>query len=132
MSSQSGKYGQVYFGASVYAEANKWSMAQTADGEQHGVFAGDGWKTGTVGLAGATGTIEGKYDFALPLKDYITIGDEIELKLYLTTASGPVGAAAYYTVPAQILGLSFDVDGDTGATVSWSIDWQSNGVVINP
>ncbi len=132
MSSQSGKYGQVQVGASIYAEINKWTMTITTDAEQHGVFAGDGWKIGTAGLAAATGTVEGKYDFADPLAGLLTIGDLVVLKLFLTTDAGPIGSEAFYTVNAHVTGLNFDVDGDTGAAVSFTFDWQSTGPIVNP
>lgn len=132
MSSQSGKYGQVQVGASTYAEANKWTMTIATDSEQHGVFAGDGWKIGTVGLASATGTVEGKYDFADPLADLITIGDLVVLKLFLSTDAGPIASDVFYLVNAHVTGIGLDVDSDTGAPVSWTFDWESTGPIVNP
>ena len=132
MSAQSGKYGQVDFGASAYAEANHWTMDRQVDAEQYGAFGGAGWKKGATGNKSATGTVEGKYDFADVLEELVDVGDEVTLKLYLSTTSSPIAADNYFTVPAQITKVSYDVDGDSGKVVGFSLDWQSNGPVLDP
>ena len=131
MSSYSGMYGQVTFGASTYAEANHWSMSLAADSVQYGYFGGSGRKAGCVGQGFATGTIEGKYDFATPLEDIANLGDEITLKLYLTTTGGD-RTERYFEVPAKTTGLDIDVEGDSGAPVSWTINWISDGAWTDP
>ena len=127
MTSRSGKYGKVYWGSSSYAMANKWNEEETADGSQFGVFVGSGQKKGNVGQKGSKGTVNFVYDFDAPIDSILSVGDAITLKLYLTTAaSGSRGT--YRTGPAQILSLKHETDGDTGAPVGGSFDWQSDGV----
>ena len=121
----SGKYGQVDIGSSTVAEANAWTMDDAVDASQFGVFGGGGYKIGNVGQAFATGTIDGAYDRTNPIEQTVTVGSAVTLSLYLSTVAG--GGERKRSVPAQITGISFNVDGDTGEKTSWSMTWQSTG-----
>jgi len=125
MSTRSGKYGQVDFGSSTYGEAHSWSMEDQVDAEQFGTFGGGGFKTGETGNRFATGTIEGKQNFDEPIDTLVAPCDEITLYLYESTDTG--GGERKHTITAQVTSLSTEVDGDSGAAVSWTINWQSSG-----
>jgi hypothetical protein len=53
------------------------------------------------------------------------VGTLLTLKLYLT-------ALGFYTVPAIIDSLRFQVDIDTGDFVSYTADFSTNGAWTNP
>jgi hypothetical protein len=143
MASQSGKFGQVIVGGKTIAYANHWTMDDSVEASQFGIFGGDGWKLGNVGQRFATGTIEGAYDFASgeTIEDFLYAGrienspgtQPVTLLLYLsTTGTVPTRSDRYFTVPCQITGISYDVDGDTGEKVGWSATWQSSGAITDP
>ena len=121
----SGQYGQVDIGSSTIGEANHWTMEDAVDASQFGTFGGGGYKDGNVGQKFATGTIEGAYDRSNPIEQSVSVGDAATLNLYLSTTTG--GGQRMRVVPAQITGISFDVDGDTGEKNSWSITFQTDG-----
>jgi len=125
-----GRYGRVKAGNNVIVYADKWSMEQTADASQFPTFGGGGFKHGVVGNVGATGTIEGPYDFDDPVEDELAVGSEYAAELYLSTVAG--GDARFYTLTIQITGLSTTVDGTGADPVRWAATWQSDGTITDP
>jgi len=128
----SGKYARVDFGSSAYAEANHWTMEQRADNTQYGLFGGGGYKNSVAGQKSASGTVEGMYDFAVPLEDLIKVGDTVVLKLYMTQTASGAAADKYWEVTAVITDVSFDAEGDAGDPVSFSLSWASHGTWSEP
>lgn len=128
----SGKYAQVDFGSSAYAEAQHWTFERTADTQQWGSFGGGGFKDAAAGQRSGRGTVEGKYDFADPLENLVKEGDSVTLKLYLTKTGSGAAADRYWTVPAVITDISEDAEGDAGDPVSFSLSFVTKGGWTEP
>ena len=131
----SGKYGEVSVAGAVVAYANAWTMESTADAAQFGTFGGGGTKYGVKGQKSASGTIGGLYDFddTAEATFGLTAADDVALVLTTNTATGaPASAKTFTFASANLLNFSIEVDGDTGAPVSWSATWQSDGPWTEP
>lgn len=122
---KSGKYGQVLFGASAYGEATSWNMTDEVDTTRFGTFGGGGFKKTVGGQRSANGSVEGKYDFNMPVEDFVGPGDEVVLKLYIDTTK-------FYQMSAVIKSLQINVNGDSGEPVSWTMQYESNGTITEP
>jgi len=127
---RTGKYGRLKLAAVVVAEADKWDMAIAADAAQFPTFGSGGWKYSTTGAKGATGTIEGPYDFDSPAEDNIVVGTKYAAELYLSTVAG--GDARFYTLTLEITDFHVVVDSTSGDPTRWTASWQSDGTVTDP
>lgn len=125
-----GKYGQIEAGPSQITHATSWTMDIVTDAEQFATFGAAGYKYGSVGTRSATGTLEGPYDYDEPIEDMLLVGRNVELTLYLRTALG--GGEKKLVVPAQITGITYNVDSDSASRVGWTATWQSNGPWNDP
>ena len=102
-----------------------WRMSIKAAVDSKGTNASGGWKVAVAGTKQASGTIEGPWDDTDPIDDHMNAGDSVTLNLYST-------AASFWTVPAIIESIDYEVSIDDGEIVSWTASFQSNGEVTDP
>lgn len=125
MAAASGQYGSVKIGSSCIAEVDKWSVNKECIVH---LFAtcespGDGGTDAIAGRRKHSGAMEGIYDTADPIENYIEEGDTVTLKLYYT-------AALYYTGSCVIENLNIpDVDIVEGAPLRWSATFKVKGLL---
>jgi|GEM_PF-2546146 len=127
---RTGKYGRVKAGANVLAYADKWDMTLAADSGHFPTFGSGGYKYSSTGAIGATGTMEGPYDFDDPAEDELAVGTNYDLELYLSTVTG--GDARFYTLNAEITDFQVSVDAASGDPLRWTASWQSHGTITDP
>lgn len=121
----SGQFGTVEIGASDLVECTGWKFSRKANVHQYASNTSAGYKRAVAGTKSGSGTISGKYSSADPIDDHFEEGDEVTLKLYTT-------ASAYYSVPAVIESIDFEVDMDEGDIVSWEAAFTADGAWTLP
>jgi hypothetical protein len=121
----SGKDGDVKIGATQIAEITKWSFNPKANIPKYASNKTGGYKKAVVGVRDGAGSIEGKWDPAIPATSVVAPGTLVTLKLY-------INATQFWSVPSAIEGFKHDVDLDTGEVVGWSADFQTDGAWTDP
>ncbi len=121
----SGKDGDVKIGSTQIAEITKWGFNPKANVPKYASNKTGGYKAAVAGIKDGSGSLEGKWDPAIPATTVIAPGTSVTLKLY-------INATQFWSVPSIIEGFKHDVDLDTGEIVSWSADFQTNGAWTDP
>jgi len=120
MSVVSGKDGKIMIGETSLAEITKWTFNPTANvGAWHG-SGGGGYKKRVAGVKDGSGDIEFKVDESDMIYDTIPEGTSVTLLLYRDGTN-------YFSVPAIITGIDFEVDIDDGEPNSGSASFETNG-----
>jgi len=127
---RTGKYGRIKAGENILAYADKWDMEIAADTGHFPTFGSSGWKYSSSGAKGATGTLEGPYDFDDPAEDELAVGSQYSAELYLSTVTG--GDARFYTLTLEITSFQVAVDAASGEPIRWTANYQSHGAVTDP
>lgn len=125
MAAASGQYGKVTIGASCIAEVDKWSVDKESILHEFATCAspGDGGTDVIAGRRKHSGRLEGIYDPADAIEDYLEEGDTVTLKLYYT-------ATQYYTGSCVIGTLNIpEVDITEGAPVRWEATFKVRGLL---
>ena len=121
----SGQYGNAKIGVSQVAETTKWTLTANCNAFRYGSNVDNGSRTTVAGKKEADLALEGKYDPSNPLPSQFDVGASVTFNLYLT-------AIGFFSVPAVIKSIKYNVDMDTGEIVSWTADAWANGVWQNP
>lgn len=121
----SGKDGKVMIGAATVADITYWSFTTAAQNPAYASSATAGHRKRLGGVKDGGGVIRGKLDLADAVTDDFNEGDAVTLLLHLN-------AAKFYTVPAVIDRLRFEVDIDTGDVVGWEAEFSTNGAWTKP
>ncbi len=121
----SGKDGKVMIGAGAVADITYWTLTTMALNPAYASSATGGYRKRVGGVKDGGGLIRGKLDLADAVTDDLNEGDTVTLLLYLN-------ASKFYTVPAVIDRLRFEVDIDTGDVVSWEADFSTSGAWTKP
>jgi len=121
----SGKDGDVKIASTQIAEITKWSWNPKANVPKYASNKTAGYKAAVAGVKDGSGSMEGKWDPAIPATAVIAPGTSVTLKLY-------INATQFWSVPSITEGFKHDVDLDTGEIVGWSCDFQSNGAWTDP
>lgn len=121
----SGQRGTVQIGSSDLVETKGWKFSRKANVHTYASNTSAGYKRAVAGTKSGSGTISGAYDATDPIDDHFEEGDEVTLKLYTT-------ASAYYSVPAVIESIDFEVDMDEGDIVSWEAAFVADGAWALP
>jgi hypothetical protein len=125
MATISGKNGLVKIGSTTLAEITRWKLVTTANNPSYASSATQGWKTRREGVRDATGEIQFKLDLADPLTDDFDEGDAVTLLLYLD-------ATRFYTVPAIIDSLAWEVDINNGEVIGGTAAFGATGPITKP
>jgi len=125
MATISGKDGQIKIGTTKLADITSWSLVTTAKNQSYASSATAGWKTRREGIRDATGTIRFKVDMADPITDDFDEGSGVTLLLHLD-------GTRFYSVPAIINSLSFEVDIDDGDVISGVAEFGAIAAVVKP
>lgn len=124
MAALSGKNGKITIGSSDLAEITSWSFNPTSNNPAWASSSNAGYKVREAGVKDGSGSFEGKYDKADQINDRITVGDKVTLLLY-------IDASSFFSVPAIIDSISYEVDIDDGEIVSFTCDFSTNGAWTN-
>jgi hypothetical protein len=114
-----GKDGKVVFGADATAKVKDWSLNIDVDLSAAEVM-GDIWKSNTVGLKSASGSVAFLRDSAMTIDELALLGTAVSMKLY-------TDATHYFTGDFIIKAVAPKVT--NGATEESSITIQSNGAL---
>jgi hypothetical protein len=125
MATISGKDGRVKIGATTLAEITKWTLTTTSSNPAYASSATQGWKTRRGGVRDAKGEIRFKLDFSDPITDDFNEGDSVTLLLYLD-------ATRFYTVPAIIDSLAWEVDVNSGDVIGGTAEYGVTGPITKP
>ncbi len=125
MATISGKDGQVKIGSTTLAEITKWTLTTTAQNPAYASSATQGWKTRREGVRDASGTLNLKLDLADPISDDFDEGSAVTLLLYLDSTR-------FYTVPAIIDSLGWEVDIDNGEVIGGTAEYSATGPIVKP
>ncbi len=125
MSVISGKDGKVMIGATTLADITFWTLATASNNPAYASSATSGHKKRVAGVKDASGSIQGKLDVADPVTDDFDEGDAVTLLLY-------IDATRFYSVPAIIDSINFEVDIDTGEVIGWTADYSADGAWTKP
>lgn len=107
------------------AELTKWSFNPKSNNPAWASNRTGGFKRRRSGIRDGSGSMEGKWDPADPITDYLEDGSEIQLNLV-------TAGTQQFVVPAIIDGIKLDVDLDSGEIIGWSADWSLNGAWTKP
>jgi hypothetical protein len=124
----SGKGGDCTVGTGTpvqVAELTKWGFNPKCATSAWASNRSGGYKRRVAGNKDGSGSIEGKWDPAVPITDMLEEGTEVTLNLVIT-------GTQKYLVPAIIEGIKLDVDLDSGDVVGWSADFSTNGSWTKP
>ncbi len=121
----SGKDGKVLAGTTTLAEITQWTFQTRSNNVAYGSSATAGYRRRVAGAKDGRGTIRGKLDPADPLTNAFEEGDTVTLQLYLD-------ASRFYSVPALIDTLQFEVDIDSGDIVGWVAEFSTDGAWTKP
>lgn len=125
MATISGKNGLVKIGSTTLADITKWNLTTTASNPAYASSATQGWRTRREGVRDARGEMRFKLDFADPITDDFDEGSAVTLLLYLD-------AARFYTVPAIIDSLSWEVDINTGEVIGGTAEFGATAPITKP
>ncbi len=125
MSVISGKDGKVMIGVAAVADITYWSFSTAAQNPAYASSATAGHRKRLGGVKDGGGVIRGKLDIADAVTDDFNEGDAVTLLLYLN-------ATKFYSVPAVIDRLQFEVDIDSGDVVGWEAEFSANGAWTKP
>lgn len=102
-------------------EITKWNRQGEVDTDRYATSESNGFKVSEPGNRTATGTIEGKRRTdADKIEAIFQEGDKVTLKLGFNSTTGILQ-------PATIKNVNYDVDVDSGAIQSYTINWEGNG-----
>jgi hypothetical protein len=121
----SGIDGDVVLNSVPVHEIKKWSFKPKTDNKDYASNYTFGFKKRVSSVADATGSFDFVWDPFNPLTDFLDVGDEATLDLFVTTGQ-------FYVVPVIIDDYSLDVDIETGAVVGGTMSWSLNGGWTNP
>jgi len=125
MATASGKDGKVVVGATTLAEITHWTFRTESNNVAYGSSATAGFRRRVAGIKDGRGTVRGKLDPADPLDSIFDEGDTVTLLLY-------VDATHFYSVPALVDSVEFEVDIDRGDIVGWIAEFSADGAWTKP
>lgn len=123
MAAYSGKSGSVTVGGAAVADVTKWSAEHKGEVTAFGSSSSGGWKTRVDGTEEVTGDIEGKVQSGAGAP--IARGTIVALVLL-------TGGGQTLSGNAMIESISYEVDIDTGAPVSFKATFGSSGSWTTP
>lgn len=119
-----GKNGLIYISGAEFAEANSWSVSIDKDVEEYAVF-GDTWKSQSIGLLGASGSIAGYQAAASKqLQDAVTAQVAVAILIYPKRTT----LTSYYQASAVFSGFSSEAE-NGAAPVPASADFTVDGTL---
>jgi hypothetical protein len=111
--------GSAQIGASQVSELMKWSYTPTANTKTYTSAQSQGCERNRRGALGCSGTVEGKWDSAVPIDSVLHEGDYVTLTL--TMASG-----RHFIIPATVSeGPSLVMD--TGDIKGFTFSYKNDG-----
>lgn len=119
----SGKDGTIKISTVVVAGITKWDMDKKAETDSKATNESGGFKAACAGPKSITGTVEGLLDRAAA--STILEGTAATLLLY-------INATIFYTVPAIMSNFRPSVNIDSGAFISFTASFVSNGAYTEP
>ncbi|MDZ4781242.1 MAG: hypothetical protein SGJ19_13390 [Planctomycetia bacterium] len=125
MSVISGKDGKVMIGVTAVANITFWNFSTLAQNPAYASSATAGHRKRLGGVKDGGGVIRGKLDLTDAVTNDVNEGDSVTLLLYLN-------ATKFYSVPAVIDRLQFEVDIDSGDVVGWEAEFGANGAWTKP
>jgi hypothetical protein len=125
MATISGKNGRIKIGSTTLADITLWQLVTRAGNPAYASSATQGWKTRREGVRDASGTVRFKLDLADPITDDFDEGDPVTLLLYLD-------ATRFYTVPAIIDSLAWEVDINDGDVIGGVAEFSATGPITKP
>jgi hypothetical protein len=125
MATISGKNGRIKIGSTTLADITLWQLTTKAGNPAYASSATQGWKTRREGVRDASGTVRFKLDLADPITDDFDEGDAVTLLLHLD-------ATRFYTVPAIIDSLAWEVDINDGDVIGGVAEFSSTGPITKP
>lgn len=125
MATISGKNGFINIGATKLAEITYWQLTTRSHNAAYASSATGGWKTRRDGVHDASGSARFKLDLADPITDDLNEGDQVTLLLHLD-------ATRFYTVPAIIDSLAWEVDINEGDVIGGVAEFSATGPVTKP
>lgn len=131
----SGKYGCVTKGSTtgVVAETTMWALTEEVEDKSYSSCATGGKKVSISGATTISGSIDGVYDPAAPIRTTLTPGDQVVLYLIVQTKSTtPSRTGIYHFIPARIMSLEQTCDIDGGDPVGWKAAFSLSPTETDP
>ncbi len=125
MAAQSGKNGNVVSGSDDIAHVTNWTWNPSSNNPDWASSDTSGYKKRVAGIKDGTGTVDFKYDFTDRIHSTLDVGSEVTLKLYLN-------ATDYFSVPAIVDDISYEVNINEGDVVGGTLTFSQNGEWTNP
>jgi hypothetical protein len=112
-------------GGTQVSETKKWAFNPKANNPTYASNKTAGYKRCVPGIKSGSGTVNIVWDPTILLLTNTDAGATPTFSLYLT-------AAAFYSVPSVVDGLSYNVDLDSGDFVTVDLTFTANGAWTNP
>lgn len=132
MAAFSGRKGSVQANGVAVAEVINWSFNPTSNNPAWASSSSPGYKQRKPGVKDGSGSVTVKFDDSsgAGVQDFLQYGaaeDEVALtlKLYLNDTQ-------FFSIPAVIDGISYEVDINDGEVVEASFDFSINGEWTDP
>jgi hypothetical protein len=125
MATLSGKDGKLKLGATTIADVTSWILETRSQNHAYASSSTSGYRRRVAGVRDGGGRIDFKLDFADPITDDFDVGSQVTLLLHLD-------ATRFYSVPAVIDVLRFEVDVDTGDVIGGRAEFSTNGAWTKP
>lgn len=121
-----GDAGEIVADGTAIARTTQWSIAPKIGESAWGDSDSAGYTHRKGARKDATGSVEGKFDSANPPYNYLEIGDEPELVLWVTTA-------LYWDFPCVLItSFNLTVNMDSKEVLGWTADWGASGIFYRP